>query len=238
MDLLPPRPLVEIAEVLTDGATRYGEYNWAKGLKFSRLKAAMERHLLAWWAGEDLDPDSGRPHLAHLGCELLFAMDLRHTMPAMDDRPVGKVAPPFDPQPRAMEIGEDGIRFEDPDYEHFCNVVWQRAKKLDLPSGRKKVFTWSDLFECIHEVQRATPGMVVTTLKTLDDLKVAVEKIRRLDEPIGPTEEELKKARAMKSPKRSNVRSPKNDSWDTVLDEPEPKKRGRPRKMFTTGKSS
>jgi hypothetical protein len=97
MDLLPPRPLVEIAQVLTDGAERYGEYNWANGLAFSRLKAAMERHLLAWWAGEDLDPDSGRPHLAHLGCELLFAMDLRHTMPAMDDRPVGKVAPPFDP---------------------------------------------------------------------------------------------------------------------------------------------
>jgi hypothetical protein len=236
MDLLPPRPLVEIAQVLTDGAARYGEYNWTKGLKFSRLKAAMERHLLAWWAGEDLDPDSGKPHLAHLGCELLFAMDLRHTMPEMDDRPVGKVAPPFDEKPKAEAIHEQSVKFGDPDFEHFATVSWMKARELGLPSSEKSIFGWFDLIQCIQEVQEAS-GLQKSNLWTLDDFKVAVELIRRLDDPIGPSEKELKKARAMKPPKRSSARPPKDESWATVLDKPIPKKRGRPRKMLTAGGS-
>jgi hypothetical protein len=30
------------------------------------------RHLLAFWSGEETDPESGLPHLAHALCGLMF----------------------------------------------------------------------------------------------------------------------------------------------------------------------
>lgn len=210
MDLLPPRPLIEIAEVLTQGAAEYGEYNWAKGLKFSRLKAAMDRHMAAWWAGEDLDPKSGKSHLAHVGCSLLFMMDLQRRMPAMDDRPDGMVASAFDLPPLVRKVGdeavEDLIEFQDDDFVHFVRVVGKKARELDVPAGKGKAYSWSLLLEAIRQIQKAT-GLRQDSLLTMDDIKVAVEKIRRLDE----------KPREVKAETKSSV-SP-------------PRKRGRPRKV-------
>lgn len=99
LDLLPPRPLVEIGEVLTFGAEKYEPWNWSKGIAFSRLFAAMLRHLFAWWAGQDKDPETGLSHLAHAGCCLLFMMDLRHSQPGCDDRPNGVCAAAFESEP-------------------------------------------------------------------------------------------------------------------------------------------
>lgn len=87
MALLPPAPLVEIAQVLTFGARKYAAHNWNKGISFERLYSAMQRHMMAWWSGEETDPESGLSHLAHAGCCLLFIMELRHTKPDCDDRP-------------------------------------------------------------------------------------------------------------------------------------------------------
>lgn len=71
-DLLSPYFLLGIAEVLKFGAKKYEPYNWAKGIKYSRVLAAMQRHLWAWWAGEDVDPETGMNHLWHAGCCLMF----------------------------------------------------------------------------------------------------------------------------------------------------------------------
>lgn len=104
LDLLPPRPLVEIAQVLDFGRKKYGAYNWSTGFAVSRLFSALLRHVWAWWTGEESDPETGLSHLAHAGCCLLFIMDLRHSRPAawQDDRPVGVVAPAFE---RPNELG-------------------------------------------------------------------------------------------------------------------------------------
>jgi dATP/dGTP diphosphohydrolase len=91
LHLLPAVPLFEIARVLDHGAEKYGEYNWCKGFKASRLFAALMRHLWAWWSGEDNDSETGFSHLAHAACCLLFMMDLRHTR-LEDDRPKGLIA--------------------------------------------------------------------------------------------------------------------------------------------------
>ena len=95
VDLLPPRPLIEIAEVLAFGCEKYDAWNWSKGIKASRLFGALLRHLWAWWSGEDNDRETGKSHLAHAGCCLLFLADQRHRMPDMDDRPKGLCAPAF-----------------------------------------------------------------------------------------------------------------------------------------------
>ena len=58
-----------------DGALKYGRSNFrAVGVKASIYVDAAKRHLDAWFEGEDLDPDSGLPHLSHtLACCAILA---------------------------------------------------------------------------------------------------------------------------------------------------------------------
>jgi len=65
LDLIPVGAIYALGDVLTYGSTKYGDRNWEKGIKYSRLFASTLRHLFKWWAGEDLDKESGLPHLAH-----------------------------------------------------------------------------------------------------------------------------------------------------------------------------
>ena len=63
LDLLAPEFLVGTAKVLEFGAQKYDEYNWAKGMKWSRVFAALMRHMWKWWAGEKLDEETGMSEL-------------------------------------------------------------------------------------------------------------------------------------------------------------------------------
>jgi len=89
-DLLPPWALLDIAEIMTFGANKYSDYNYrnGNGLNWSRVYAALQRHILAWYTGEDLDDESGKSHLAHAGCCLIMLMDLVDHEKGKDDRPI------------------------------------------------------------------------------------------------------------------------------------------------------
>lgn len=63
MDLIPPAALSAMAQALTMGAEKYGEHNWRGGLAYSRVIAAVLRHIQAWLGGEDHDPVDGQLHL-------------------------------------------------------------------------------------------------------------------------------------------------------------------------------
>lgn len=74
-DLLPPRALESVVDVLTYGARKYARDNW----KFvenarSRYYNAAQRHLGAWRRGEKVDSESGFSHLAHAACSILFLL--------------------------------------------------------------------------------------------------------------------------------------------------------------------
>jgi len=57
---------MEESLVLLHGARKYGRHNYrAMGVRASVYYDACMRHLMAWWEGEDIDPDSGLHHLAH-----------------------------------------------------------------------------------------------------------------------------------------------------------------------------
>lgn len=86
MDLLDAQALEGLAKVLTFGAQKYAANNWRNGLEYSRLTAAMLRHLMAIQKGEDTDPESGLPHIDHLGCCWMFLSNLSKTRPDLDDR--------------------------------------------------------------------------------------------------------------------------------------------------------
>ena len=71
--LLPPYALMATVDVLTLGAQKYERDNWihvpdAKRRYFD----ALQRHLWSWKMGEANDRETGRGHLAHAICCLMF----------------------------------------------------------------------------------------------------------------------------------------------------------------------
>ena len=86
-DLIPPRPLYQLAEVYTAGAKKYADRNWEKGMKWGRIFGAIMRHLWSFWMGENNDRESGQPHLAHAAWGCLTLLEYTNTHPEMDDRP-------------------------------------------------------------------------------------------------------------------------------------------------------
>jgi hypothetical protein len=74
-DLVPVDPLAAIATVFGFGAKKYADNNWRKGYNWSLNYAAMQRHLMAFWSGEDNDPESGLPHLAHAGFHVMALLE-------------------------------------------------------------------------------------------------------------------------------------------------------------------
>jgi hypothetical protein len=86
MDLLPPIALTRVSEVLTFGANKYEDHNWAKGFKWSRLIGAAFRHIVAFMSGESKDPETGISHLAHAICCLMFLLEHEELRLGRDDR--------------------------------------------------------------------------------------------------------------------------------------------------------
>lgn len=75
------------ARVLAHGAAKYGARNWrVDPILASTYEGAMMRHFLAWAQGEDIDPDSGEPHLSHLRACCAVVMDADEHGSLVDDR--------------------------------------------------------------------------------------------------------------------------------------------------------
>lgn len=83
-DLIPTLPLRLLAERFGEGAVKYeqvnGIDNWRNGYPWSLSYAALQRHLNAFWSGEDIDPDSetGAPHLAAVAWHAFVLLTWMH----------------------------------------------------------------------------------------------------------------------------------------------------------------
>ena len=86
LDLIPPELLIETGKILTFGSKKYGDRNWEKGMEWSRCFGALQRHLWAWWAGENKDLESKESHLAHASCCLAFLISYEQRTIGTDDR--------------------------------------------------------------------------------------------------------------------------------------------------------
>ncbi len=88
LELIPPEFIHATARGLGYGAQKYSAGNWAvgQGFEWSRLYGALQRHLVAFWSGEDLDAESGNCHLDHAACMLAFLIAHRERRLGKDDR--------------------------------------------------------------------------------------------------------------------------------------------------------
>lgn len=97
-DLVPVGPLRQLAVHYGRGAEKYterdengnvtheGGNNWRAGYEYSKSYAALQRHLLAWWGGEDLDPEIGTSHLTAAAWHCFTLLEFMTTHPEFDDR--------------------------------------------------------------------------------------------------------------------------------------------------------
>lgn len=86
-DLIPPYALEALTYVYTIGAKKYDDHNWLKGMKWSRVTAALMRHLEAWRAGEINDKEDGQHHLASVAWCAFALMVYEKEQLGEDDRP-------------------------------------------------------------------------------------------------------------------------------------------------------
>jgi hypothetical protein len=85
--LWPETATILGAMALLDGALKYGRANWRHdGARASIYFDACRRHLNKWFEGEDTDPDSGLPHLAHALASIAIVVDAEAMGELVDDR--------------------------------------------------------------------------------------------------------------------------------------------------------
>lgn len=77
----PAEAMLALGRVYGFGAKKYARHNFRKGYAWSLSYDAMMRHIEASLAGEDYDPESGLPHMAHAAWHALtltqFLIDQR-----------------------------------------------------------------------------------------------------------------------------------------------------------------
>ena len=72
--LLPFEVLRDVVKVLMYGARKYAPHNWKSVKPKERYFDACMRHLSAWQNGERIDFETGKNHLAHAICCLIFLL--------------------------------------------------------------------------------------------------------------------------------------------------------------------
>ena len=87
LHLWPETATVFGALALLDGALKYGRSNWRHaGVRSSIYHDACRRHMTAWFEGQDDDPASGLPHLAHALACIAILVDAQAAGEMVDER--------------------------------------------------------------------------------------------------------------------------------------------------------
>jgi len=88
MHLIPGTALMYLAKVMALGAAKYGAHNWRdQPVAATVYVSAALRHIYQWLDGEDIDPESGAPHLAHAMADMAILLDALASGTLIDDRP-------------------------------------------------------------------------------------------------------------------------------------------------------
>ena len=77
----------DLAVVLQKGAEKYADRNWEKGMSWMTCVGCLMRHLIKFVSGNDIDPETGVPHIDLVGINAIFLMRYFRQNKNKDDRP-------------------------------------------------------------------------------------------------------------------------------------------------------
>ena len=80
-DLISPQAMERLAATYAEGAIKYSDHNFRKGIPYSVMANHALRHIYRWLAGED-----GEDHLAHAAWGIFGLIEFEETRPELDDR--------------------------------------------------------------------------------------------------------------------------------------------------------
>lgn len=86
----PVALLVSVERAMVEGRARYGDRSWrTKGESARKLVGAVLRHALAYYNGEEVDPESStqKLHLDGLAASVAILLDCIACGTLIDDRP-------------------------------------------------------------------------------------------------------------------------------------------------------
>jgi len=86
-DLIPPEALDALARLYGRGCKKYSPRNWERGYAWGLSFAALMRHAWSHWCGEEIDEETGSPHIIQAAwhCFTLHTFAIRRL--GTDDRP-------------------------------------------------------------------------------------------------------------------------------------------------------
>ncbi len=88
LSTVPSGPLMELGLAMLEGARKYGRHNYRQaGIRGSVYYDAVMRHMMQWYEGEDIDPDSGLSHITKAIATLVVLRDGMIRDMWVDDRP-------------------------------------------------------------------------------------------------------------------------------------------------------
>lgn len=87
LSLVPSALVIYVSKVQENGRDKYGLYNWRDTrVRLSIYLDAALRHIWRVIDGEDIDTDSGLPHLAHAAACMGIVLDAQSIGKLVDDR--------------------------------------------------------------------------------------------------------------------------------------------------------
>ena len=93
---IPPVAIFAMGQAMQSGADKYGAFNWrSTTVNASVYYNAVQRHLMAWWDGQESDPDTAASHLGHAMAGMALILDGQSLGVLNDDRPVKGGLPGF-----------------------------------------------------------------------------------------------------------------------------------------------
>ncbi len=86
--VVPMGVIAEVGVGMLEGTCKYGRHNYrAAGVRASVYFDATMRHMVSWWEGEDIDPDSQLSHVTKAIASLVVLRDSMLQDMCTDDRP-------------------------------------------------------------------------------------------------------------------------------------------------------
>lgn len=84
--LIDFKALEGMVRALEFGANKYAKDDWKKGIETKKIADKIMRHLVEYLDGNDLDEESGLPHIDHLQANAMYLSYMMKFKPEFDNR--------------------------------------------------------------------------------------------------------------------------------------------------------
>lgn len=134
LSVIPAGVLFDLGNAMTEGMAKYGRHNYrVAGVRSSVYYDAAMGHMMDWWEGQDIDPESELSHVTKAIASLVVLRDAMLQGTLQDDRPPRSIV--FKPDFSKM-TGQIIDRHKDKAPRHYTIADQvQRAPGFALSEG-------------------------------------------------------------------------------------------------------